>query len=530
MCGMKRKTFCRAAAAAALCCAGCIALPDRTAALREAAALELAGWKGETVSFRFDAESETGGTYAPRWEKAPSGWETKGGVMRGIRYMTKVHGTEFAYAPDRVEWNGATNLPPRGSCITVGQVKIPASAKAGDSELSVGGRGVRLHVVDRTLPPPAEWRTFVSDYWHHPWALARVSGTRLWSKEHFDAMRPFMAYTAAMGLKTIMCTICDLPWNHQCYDPNWTMVRHIKNGGKPGFGGTGEWSFNYTVFDKWVEFNLETGNGPYIYCFSLCPWDNELWYHDESGRPWHFNAKPGTKEYEEYWTPFLVDFRRHLIEKGWFDKTYIAADEREPEELKASMDLLRKVAPDFQVCAGVNGDPVLFKDFKLGATSQSLRRIDDAFLERARRMIGDGRKVLFYVCCSPPAPNTFIASDPDDAFWLPLFAAAKGLSGFSRWTFDSFPKDAMKDATYSCWPSGDTFFVYPNGDPSWRYLNLLNGYQNSEKWRILEAEGGAAAAELERLGRRYDVKSALEKKDGDFRELVRDTLRALNRD
>ena len=59
---------------------------------------------------------------------------------------------------------------------------------------------------------------------------------------------------------------------------------------------------------------------------------------------------------------------------------------------------------------------------------------------------------------------------------------------------------------------------------------LLNGYQHGEKWRILEAGGGAAAAELERLGRRYDMKSALAKKDGDFRELVRDTLKALNRD
>jgi hypothetical protein len=224
-----------------------------------------------------------------------------------------------------------------------------------------------------------------------------------------------------------------------------------------------------------------------------------------------------------------VDFRRHLVEKGWFDKTYIAVDEREPEELRACMDLIRKVAPDFQVYAGVNGDPALFKDFKLGATTQSLGRVDDAFLERARRMIGEGRKVMFYVCCGPRVPNTFIASDPDDAFWLPLFAAAKGLSGFSRWTFDSFPEDAMKDATYSCWPSGDTFFAYPNGDPSWRYLGLLNGYQNGEKWRILKAEGGKTAQDLERLSGRYDAKSAITKKDGDFRELIRDTLSILNR-
>ena len=86
----------------------------------------------------------------------------------------------------------------------------------------------------------------------------------------------------------------------------------------------------------------------------------------------------------------------------------------------------------------------------------------------------------------------------------------------------------MEDATYACRPSGDTFFVYPNGDPSWRYLNLLNGYQNGEKWRILEKEGGETAAALERLGKRYDAKSAMEKRDGDFRGLLADTLEVLN--
>ena len=496
--------------------------------LLAAAAVSLGGWKGETVSFRFDHTSAAGGEYLPRWEHAPKGWTVQGGVMRGVRYLTEVHGTEYGYAPDRVEWNGATNLPPNGSCIAVGQVKIPADAKAGEYRLRFGGRDVTLAVADRTLPPPKEWKTFVGGYWHHPWALARVTKTQPWSKEHFEAMRPFMKYTADMGLKIIMCTVCDLPWNHQCYDPNWTMIRHVRHGGKPGFGGTGKWSFDYTVFDKWVEFCLETGNGPFISCYTLCPWDYELWYHDESGRPWHFNAKPGSKEFEEYWTPFLVDFRKHLKEKGWFEKTYLSSDERDPADVKACMDLLRRVAPDFRVNASGNGDPKVFEGFTLGSYNQIMSTIDDAFLARARKMVAEGRNVLYYVCCAPTKPNTFVDSDPDDAFWLPVFAAAKGLSGFSRWTFDSFPENAMEDATYACWPSGDTFFVYPNGDPTWRYLNLLNGYQNGEKWRILSAEGGETAAALAELGRRYDVKSALNKKDGDFRELIADTLKVLN--
>lgn len=494
-----------------------------------ATALVLGGWKGETVSFRYDHTAAKDGLFAPKWEKSPAGWEKKSGVMRGVKYMTKVHGTEFGYAPDRVEWNASTNLTAGGSCIVVGQIKIPSSAKAGDYDLSFAGRAVKLRVTNRVLPPPSKWRTFTAGYWHHPWSLARVSNTRLWSKEHFDFMRPFLKYTADIGLKTIMTTICDLPWNHQCFDPNWTMIKHIRNGGRPGFGGTGEWSFDYTIFDRWVEFNLEMGNGPYISCYSLCPWDYELWYHDESGRPWHFNAKPGTKEFEEYWTPFLIDFRKHLIEKGWFDKVYLSSDERSPEDVKACMDLLRRVAPDFKVNASGNGDPAVFKGFKLGTYNQILSTIDDEFLARAVKMTSEGRNVLYYVCCSPLKPNTFIDSDPDDSFWLPVYAAAKGLSGFSRWTFDSFPEDAMTDATYSCWPSGDTFFVYPNGEPSWRYLGLLNGYQNGEKWRILKAEGGKTAQDLERLSGRYDAKSAITKKDGDFRELIRDTLSILNR-
>lgn len=495
------------------------------------ATLLLGGWRGETVNFRYDYTSKSEETYAPKWEKAPEGWETKAGVMRGVKFVTKVHGDEYSYAPDRIEWNGTTNLLKNGSCVTVGQIKIPANAKPGVYDLSFAGRNVKLRVVNRLLPPPKNWKTLVTGYWHHPWALARVSNTRPWSKEHFDFMRPFLKYTADIGLRTIMATVCDLPWNHQCYDPNWTMIKHIKHGGKPGYGGTGEWSFDYTVFDKWVEFNLEMGVGPYIDCYSLCPWDYELWYHDESGRPWHFNAKPGTKEYEEYWTPFLIDFRKHLKEKGWFDKVCFSADERSPEDVKACMDLLRRVAPDFRVAASGNGDPAVFKGFKLvGGYCQILSTIDDKFLESAKKTVENGGTVTYYVCCAPEKPNTFINSDPDDSFWLPVYAAAKGLSGFGRWTFDSFPEDAMTDATYACWPSGDTFFAYPNGDPSWRYLGILNGYQNCEKWKILKAEGGEIAAELDKLSLRYDAKSAMTKKDGDFKELIADTLSILNRE
>ena len=488
-----------------------------------APAITLGGWRGETVSFRFNPVSVTGGTYVPQWKGVPGGWDAKAGVLRGVRYVTKTHGTEYGFLPDRVEWNGATNLPPGGSCVAVGSISIPRDARAGEYSFAFAGHEVKLRVTDRVLPPPQEWKMRPRAFWHHPWALARVTRTIPWSKEHFEAMRPFLAYTAAFGHRTIMCTMSDLPWNHQCYDPNWTMIRHIRH------GGTGKWSFDYSIFDKWVAFNREMGIGPDIDLYSLCPWDYEVTYEDESGRPTRIRPKPGSKEFVDYWEPFLVDLHRHLEEKGWLGDAQLYFDERSPEDVRACVDLIRRVVPDMRVGASGNKAPELFDGVQLGVFVQLLDYADDAFFRKAREMKKLGRRTYVCVCCLPKTPNTFIYSDPDDGFWLGVFPAAKGIDGLSRWTFDSFPENAMEDASYASWPSGETFLVYPDASPSWRYLQLLNGYQNGEKWRMLADAGGPVAAELERLAVRYDVQQALHKKDGDFKGLIADTLEVLNR-
>lgn len=484
--------------------------------------ISLSGWRGETVSFRFDYVISANEKFTPQWTMVPGGFDVQGGVLRNVRYVTQVHGTEYSTVPDRVEWNGTADISQGEKCVAVGSVKIPANAKPGEYELAFGGEQVKLHVADRLLQSPDKWGMGTYSFWHHPWALARVTDTKPWSDAHFEAMRPFLAYTKAIGLRTVMCTIGDLPWNHQCYDPNLTMVKHIKH------FGTGEWKFDYTIFDKWVEFSYANGNGPDLALYAICPWDYEVFWLDESGRPWHCTAKPGTKEYEDYWGPFIPDLRRHLIEKGWFQDATLKFDERKPEDVKACIDFIRRTAPDFRIGASGDGDPELFRGIKLDSYNQILMRIDDSFFDKAKELRKQGRKTCYYVCCGPEKPNTFVYSDPDDAFWLGVFPAARGLDGFSRWTFDSFPENAMVDATYACWPSGDTFMVYPDASPSWRYLMLLNGVQNGEKWRILSEEGGEKAAQLEVLSKKYDVQQAMNKHDGDFKGLIAETLKALN--
>ena len=74
-----------------------------------------------------------------------------------------------------------------------------------------------------------------------------------------------------------------------------------------------------------------------------------------------------------------------------------------------------------------------------------------------------------------------MSSPKEEAFGLGAMAADLGLDGFLRWAYNSWPADPDKDASYGTWPAGDTFLVYPDGSPSVRFLELLNGIAEAEK-------------------------------------------------
>src|SRR5690606_20482470 len=140
-------------------------------------------------------------------------------------------------------------------------VTVPPQTPAGTYSGSIqvkNGKGVALKalpyqitVIDRTLPKPQDW-AFHLDLWQSPYAIARVHNTPLWSKAHFDAMRPYMKMLAAAGQKVITTSIIYDPWNGQTEDIYGDMVKWTKK-------KDGSWSYDYTVFDKWVSFMQETG-------------------------------------------------------------------------------------------------------------------------------------------------------------------------------------------------------------------------------------------------------------------------------
>ena len=469
----------------------------------EARVFEVSAWRGETVAALVEDFAELG--------EPPAGISVRHGVLKPVKYAAPdCRSLRRDEVYDRVVW-GEEGEGPR-----VVEVAVSPGMKPGDYDCGM----MRVHVVDRVLPPPGEWKYFL-DLWQHPWAVARYHGVAPFSWRHYRKMRPVYELLATAGQKTITATILPEAWDHQCYDAYGTMIARTKR-------EDGTWAFDYSVFDEYVAFCLDCGLGPEICCYTMCPWGYVVRWQDAQGKTQSCVAKPGTREFEEYWGVFLEAFSTHLKQKGWFEKTYISMDERSVEDVRMIGEFVQKHAPGMRISMAGGQMPseygVVIDDFCMILCE----KINDAYRKEAADRRAKGMVTTYYVCCGPGYPNTFMRSGPGEAFWLGAYPAMVGLDGFLRWAWNSWPKDPKADASFGEWAAGDTFLCYPDGEPSWRFLELRNGIAAAEKIRIMKESGGLDANALAKLAALYKQDEARANKS-DFPKIRRATLDFVNK-
>ncbi|MEF2598043.1 MAG: DUF6067 family protein [Bacteroidales bacterium] len=366
-------------------------------------------------------------------------------------------------------------------------VSVPSDARPGkysgkltvtSSNAKARSLNVALTVADHVLPPARDW-AFHLDLWQNPYSVARYENVPLWSEAHFEAMRPVMRMLAEAGQKSVTATIMSRPWNGQTEDAFGSMVTKIRR-----IDGT--WLYDYTIFDRWVEFMFSLGIDRQINCYSMIPWALQFDYIDQAtSSPATFQAAPGSEEYNEYWGAFIADFARHLKAKGWFEKTMIAMDERPLESMQAVLGLIRKIEPAFKISlAGNYHEPVIYDIVDFSETFSGKQEFPESAKAKRKEL---GLTTTFYTCCAEAHPNMFVISNPDEAAWLGWFAQAEGYDGYLRWAYNSWTLDPLTDARFRTWPAGDCFVVYPGGRGSVRFSKLVEGIQDFEKVRILRS-------------------------------------------
>lgn len=358
---------------------------------------------------------------------------------------------------------------------TPGQYNSTVTVK--NKETVIGRLQLQVYVQNRTLPAPSEW-AFHLDLWQNPFAVARYHQVPVWSEEHFKLLEAEMKPYADAGGKVITTSIMHHPWSAQTYDPFETMITWVKR-----IDGT--WLFDYTVFDKWVQFMMDMGVKKEIGCYSMIPWKLSFQYFDQATNSLkELKTKPGEKEYHDLWVNMLKDFAAHLKAKGWFEITHIAMDERPMPDMLEAFKIIREADPHFNVSlAGA-----LHAELSDELNDYCVAIADKYPEEMKKKRKAEGKVTTYYTCCTESWPNTYTFSNPAEGAWIGWYAAKENLDGYLRWALNSWTIEPLLDSRFYTWGAGDTYMLYPAGRTCLRYENLVEGIQAYEKVRILKEE------------------------------------------
>jgi hypothetical protein len=358
---------------------------------------------------------------------------------------------------------------------------VPAGKYSGTITINANKKinlKISLTVLNRLLPPPAKWK-FDLDLWQNPDPVAKVHGVKLWSDQHFSLMKPYYTMLANAGQKSITAVIIEQPWGsgHVYYkDP--TLVKWTKK-------IDGSWLYDYTIFDRYVEFVMSCGINQRINCYSMVTWNLSFIYFDEAKKDTiSIAAKPGSKDYNDFWEPMLTDFTKHLKVKGWFGKATIAMDERDLESMKSVIALLKRIDPEWKTALAGSYHPEIAMDIYDYCIKIDGKFDPNVLKERKAK----GLPTTFYTACGEKRPNGFTFSPPAENTWIGWYAAAEGYTGYLRWAFNNWTSATLLDTRYKTWPGGDCYQVYPGPRTSIRFEKIIEGIQDFEKIRILREQ------------------------------------------
>ena len=379
---------------------------------------------------------------------------------------------------------------PRDAAAGVYEGKFEVSAASGDRaefELS-------LEVLPAVLPEPWDF-SFYLTLWQDPSGVARAHKVKVWSEEHWKLLERYAGTFGAHGMHAITTSIIYDPWKSQCGYPFDNMVEWKFPGEyKPGAADKLTWDF--TVFDRYVQLMLDAGVRKTIHCFAMVmgpgrTTDANIRYLDTAGGGYRTaEMTAGSPEWKEVWKAFLPVLRAHLKDKGWFDKTVLGFDEKPQKVMQEVFDFVIENAPDFKVslAGGFPGDERKWGDEVILHLDEVTNEHEwEQYEPLVKSMHADPKRFIsFYTACEPYSPNNELYSPLRESRLMPWIACKYGFDGYLRWSVNAFPENVWSQPNYN-WHSGDMFLVYPGQEgplDGLRFELLRQGIQDYEAIKI----------------------------------------------
>ena len=221
-------------------------------------------------------------------------------------------------------------------------LNIPRDAAAGtytgtvkvNSSKGMVVLNVKISVQEESLPKPHDWK-FRLDLWQNPWVIADYFHVKPWSDEHKVLLKKHLKLYAEAGGTYITTYGVHSPWGGNEYYIEGGMIEWIKR-------RDGSWKFDYSIFDQYVEIAMSVGIDKAITIYTPLPWGERFRYMDEpTGNFIYERWLPTSDTFITNWNVFLTDLKKHLEQKGWFNKTYLGVNENEMRQTLSAISVIR---------------------------------------------------------------------------------------------------------------------------------------------------------------------------------------------
>lgn len=468
---------------------------------------ELTGWKGERVNMQVLVWSSD--TLRQVRFRVHDFVNAKGGTIDAknveinlVRYVISNYPygakdavcgnspyTDGFLMPDRFQPFDRFDVPGKSARPVWIALNIPANAAAGEykgvidvlTEKHQQPLQISVRVQQQTLPPPSAWKHQL-DLWQNPWAVAWYNHVQPWSPEHKALLKKHLKLYADAGGKFITTYAVHSPWADNSYMIEGGMIEWIRD-------KNNDWSFDYSIFDEYVELAMECGINKAITLYTPVPWGERFRVKEkETGNYVYEQWVPESAVFKKNWDIFLTDLMKHLKQKGWMKIAYLGINENEMKQTLAAIKVIKQHSPEWQITYAGDWHPELDTLLNDYCYLYGKEPTDEQLKTRKAR----GGTSTYYVCCNPPYPNNFLFSPPIEGRWMGWYTASRGYDGFLRWAYDAWPADPERDARHGSWAAGDCYLVYPGGNSCIRLEKLREGIADFEKIRIIREKAATS--------------------------------------
>ncbi|MGB9877616.1 MAG: glycoside hydrolase domain-containing protein [bacterium] len=336
--------------------------------------------------------------------------------------------------------------------------KVLLKTSQGDFSLDVS-----LEVFPFELPAKSHlWLT----NWFNPWNIGKFHNVEMWSEDFWRILRNYARNMAEHRQNVIITPVLSL-----------TRIERRN----------GRLTFDFSLFDKWVEIFKEEGvigriEGGHLGGREGGAWEARdfvlsgytVWENGEA--KWMPEVKVSSKEADEFLSQFLPALQKHLEEKGWL-KIYMQHLADEPidinaESYKQFASYVRRYAPKLRIIEA-NQTTQVVGYIDIWVPILHYFHHDLAFYQsRPKR-----EEVWFYTCLAPTEkyPNRLLDYPLVKVRILHWMNWLYKTQGFLHWGLNYWSDKPFEDLEPGGLPPGDCCIIYPGE----------NGPLNSVRWEIL---------------------------------------------